>query len=72
MNDTIHRVCRNVKRSQDAAMALRWTAAAMLEAAHGLRRLEVDKQLPSLRRALAALQDRNTISHNLEQQAVAG
>ena len=53
-------------------MALRWTAAAMLEAAHGLRRLEVDKQLQSLRRALAALQDRNTISHNLEQQAVAG
>ena len=72
MNGTVRTVCRNVKRWQDAGMALRWTAAAMLEAAHGLRRLEVDKQLPSLRRALAALQDRNTISHNLEQQAVAG
>jgi hypothetical protein len=43
----------------------------MLEAAKGFRRLKAHKQLPSLRRALAAHQDRNTISHDLEQQPVA-
>ena len=71
MNGTVRRVCRNVKRWQDAAMALRWTAAAMLKAAKGFRRLKAHKQLPSLRRALAAHQDRNAINHDLEQQAVA-
>jgi transposase-like protein len=39
MNGTVRRVCRNVKHWRDAAMALRWTAAAMLEAAKGFRRL---------------------------------
>ena len=38
MMGTIRRVCRNVKRWRDAKMALRWTAAAMLEAAKGFRR----------------------------------
>ena len=36
MMGTVRRVCRNVKRWQDASMALRWTSAAMLEAAKGL------------------------------------
>jgi hypothetical protein len=36
----VRRVCRNVKRWRDASMALRWTAAAMLEAAKGLRKLK--------------------------------
>jgi len=40
MNGTVRRVCRNVKHWRDAAMALRWTAAAMLEAAKGFRRLK--------------------------------
>ena len=40
MNGTIRQVCRNVKRWQDAKMALRWTGAAMLEAAKGFRRLK--------------------------------
>ena len=40
MNGTIRQVCRNVKRWRDATMALRWTAAAMLEAAKGFRRLK--------------------------------
>jgi len=71
MNGTVRRVCRNVKRWQDAAVALRWPAAAMLEAAKGFRRLKGHKQLPSLRRAPAAHQDRNAISHGLEPQAVA-
>jgi putative transposase len=51
---TVRRVGRNVKRWQSAAMALRWTAAAMLEAKKGFRRLKAYKQLPVLRAALAA------------------
>ena len=40
MMGTVRRVCRNVKRWQNAAMALRWTAAGMLEAAKGFRGLK--------------------------------
>jgi putative transposase len=54
MMGTIRRVCRNVKRWRDTKMALRWTAAAMLEAAKGFRRLKACKQLPELRAALLA------------------
>ena len=32
MNGTIRQVSRNVKRWRDASMALRWTAAGMMEA----------------------------------------
>ena len=39
MMGSIRRVCRNVKRWRDAPMALRWTGAAMQEAAKGFRRL---------------------------------
>jgi hypothetical protein len=35
-------------------MALRWTAAAMLEAAKGFRRLKAKRHLPALRAALTA------------------
>ena len=51
---SVRRVCRNVKRWRDASMALRWTAAAMLEAAKGFRRLKAKSQLPQLRAALMA------------------
>jgi transposase-like protein len=54
MNGTIRRVCRNVKRWRDTKMALRWTAAGMMEAAKGFRRLRAHKQLPALRAALNA------------------
>ena len=37
-------------------MALRWTAAGMMEAAKGFRRLKAYKHLPVLRAALAAHQ----------------
>jgi len=37
-------------------MALRWTGAAMIEAAKGFRRLKAHNQLPSLRAALLAHQ----------------
>ena len=54
MMGTVRRVSRNVKRWRNAAMALRWTAAGMLEAAKGFRRLKAHKYLPVLRAALAA------------------
>ena len=68
MNGTIRQVCRNVKRWRDAKMVLRWTGAAMLEAAKGFRRLKARKQLPILRAALAAHQAKNVTNTTLEQQ----
>ena len=56
MMGTVRRVCRNVKRN--AAMALRWTAAGMMEAAKGFRRLKAYKHLPILSAALAAHQSK--------------
>src|SRR5215831_19064275 len=53
MMRTVRSVCRNVKRWRNAAMALRWTAAGMLEATKGFRRLKAHKYLPLLRAALA-------------------
>jgi transposase-like protein len=52
VNAVIRQVCRNVKRWRDATMALRWTAAGMLEAAKGFRRLKAHRQLPALKAAL--------------------
>jgi len=71
MNGTIRQVCRNVKRWQDATMALRWTSAGMLEAAKGFRRLKAHRQLPILRAALAAHKAKHAINRDLEQQAMA-
>ena len=68
MNGTIRQVCRNVKRWRDASMALRWTGAAMLEAAKGFRRLKAHKQLPILRAALATHPASHFINPDLEQQ----
>ena len=59
MMGSIRRVCGNVKHWRDAAMALRWTGAAMQEAAKGFRRLKAHKQLPVLRAALASLKIQN-------------
>ena len=67
---TVRRVCRNVKRWRSASMAMRWTAAAMQEAARGFRRLKAHKQLPALRAALEAHHNKN--SHGvLARQAIA-
>ncbi len=68
MNGTIRQVCRNVKRWRDAKMVLRWTGAAMLEAAKGFRRLKARKQLPILRAALTKHQANNVTNTTLEQQ----
>jgi putative transposase len=57
---TVRRVCRNVKRWRSASMAMRWTAAAMHEAAKGFRRLKAHKQLPALRAALEAHQNKHS------------
>jgi Transposase, Mutator family len=45
MMGTVRRVSRNVKRWRNAAMALRWTAAGMMEAIKGFRRLKAHKYL---------------------------
>ena len=57
---TVRRICRNVKRWRSASMAMRWTAAAMQEAARGFRRLKAHKQLSTLRAALEAHHNRNS------------
>ena len=54
MMGTVRRVCRNVKRWRNTAMALRWTAAGMMEAAKGFRPLKGHRLLPILRAALVA------------------
>ena len=74
MNGTIRQVCRNVKRWRDTRMALRWTGAAMQEAAKGfrrLRRLKAHKQLPTLRAALLAHQVKHSINPDIAKQAKA-
>src|SRR5438445_2544150 len=68
---TVRRVCRNVKRWRSAAMAMRWTAAALQEAAKGFRRLKAHKQLPALRTALEAKQMKASTNSLLARQTKA-
>ena len=70
MMGTIRRVSRNVKHWSSASMALRWTAAAMLEAKKGFRRLKAYKQLKALRAALVAHYERasNNSNHRVVDQ----
>src|SRR6516165_7158876 len=71
MMGTIRRVSRNVKHRRSASMALRWTAAAMLEAKKGFRRLKAYKQLPMLRAALIARSEQTSNQlhdRNLDEQ----
>jgi putative transposase len=67
MMGTVRRVCRNVKRWRNAEMALRWTAAGMMEAAKGFRRLKAYKQLPALKAALLAHQAKHAVKNRLEE-----
>ncbi len=67
MMGTVRRVCRNVKRWRNAEMALRWTAAGMMEAAKGFRRLKAYKQLPALKAALLAHQAKHAIRNTPEE-----
>ena len=68
---TVRQVSRNVKRWQSASMALRWTAAAMLEAKKGFRKLKAYKQLPALRAALVAHYQTASNNYPLAQKAKA-
>lgn len=65
---SVRRVCRNVKRWRDADMTLRWTAAAMLEAAKGFRRLKAKRHLPALRAALIAHRAKTRTNAPIAQQ----
>jgi putative transposase len=71
MNGTVRRVCRNGKHWRDAAMARRWTGAAMREAAKGFRRLKAHRQLPIRKAALAAHAARHAVKPALEQESTA-
>ena len=66
MMGTVRRVCRNVKRWRNPAMARRWTAAGMLEARKGFRCLKAYKQLPVLKAALAAHQAKHVADNEIE------
>ena len=66
MNSVIRQVCRNVKRWRDAKMALRWTAAGMLEAQKGFRRVNAYKQLPILQQALLDHRKKPELDHKKE------
>jgi len=69
MMGTVRRVSRNVKRWRNTAMALRWTAAGMMEAAKGFRRLKAFKQLPVLRAALIAHASKHAVTKKIEPKA---
>lgn len=58
---TVRQVSRNVKRWRHAEMALRWTAAGMMEAHKTFRKLKAYRQLPILR---SALQDHMRKAHS--------
>lgn len=63
---TVRQVSRNVKRWRSAEMALRWTAAGLLEAEKTFRRLKAYRQLPMLRQALHAHAAKATANSALE------
>lgn len=71
MMGTIRRVSRNVKRWRNASMALRWTAAGMLEAKMGFRRINAYRQLPVLRAALLAHQAKHVGNTDIDRPAKA-
>jgi transposase-like protein len=71
MLGTVRRVCRNVKRWRNAAMALRWTAAGMMEAIKGFRRLKAYRMLPILKAALVAHSGKHGITKKIEPKAEA-
>ncbi len=51
---TVRHTSRNVKRWRNAEMALRWTAAGLLEAEKTFRRLKAYRRLPIQRQTLEA------------------
>ena len=59
-------VKRNVKRRRGGHMVLRWTAAAMLEAVKGFRRLKGHKEMPKLVAGLRARDQQLGIAMSVE------
>jgi putative transposase len=53
MVDSVRTTRRNVKRWQPGDMRLRWTAAGMLQAQQGFRRVKGHRDLPKLAAAVA-------------------
>ena len=68
MSRTRH-VKRNVKRWRGGQMVLRWTAAAVLEAVKGFRRLKGHKDMPKLVAALRARDQQLGIAVSVENVA---
>jgi putative transposase len=68
MMGTVGRLSRNVKRWRNAAMALRCTAAGILQAAKGFRRLQAYRLLPILRAALLTRATEHAAKSNIEPQ----
>jgi hypothetical protein len=66
--ETAPRASAALKRWQNTAMALRWTAAGILEATKGFRRLKAYKHLPALRAALSVHQSK-CVSKRVEDNA---
>jgi transposase-like protein len=62
-------VKRNVKRWRGGQMVLRWTAAAILEAVKGFRRLKGHKDMPKLMAALRARDQQLGIADSAENVA---
>jgi len=62
-------VKRNVKRWRGGHMVLRWTAAAMLEAVKGFRRLKGHKDMPKLLAGLRARDQQLGIAVSVENVA---
>src|SRR5882672_508557 len=62
-------VKRNVKRWRGGQMVLRWTAAAVLEAVKGFRRLKGHKDMPKLVAALRARDQQLGIAVSVENVA---
>ncbi len=67
--ETVRRVCRDVKRWRNAAMALRWTLG-MMEAAKGLRRLKAWRTCRSSgpRLSLSALEAARVTNEDLNRK----
>ena len=61
MIECVRRTSRNVKRWQSGDMALRWTAAGMLEAEHQFRKIIGYRDLAKL----AVAVERQTTAHTI-------
>jgi putative transposase len=71
MLEIVRRTQRNVKRWSSGEMALRWTAAGMLEAERQFRRIIGYRNLATLVVAIDRDADRRRTTHTTTKEAVA-